>query len=79
MDYRTFRIRKESSKGRGGQGRKNVCQPDPRVSIVNEHKVRNLSGDRQSAGWGVVKTGRIYGWTWRNVVVDERERKRGDT
>ena len=50
VNYRTFRIRKESSEGR--TGKKKMCQLDPRVSIVNEHKVRNLSRDRQLAGVG---------------------------
>jgi len=51
-----------------------MCQLDPCVSII---KVGNLSGDHQSRGvWRAVKTGRIYGWAWRNVVVGEKEKKR---
>jgi len=50
-----------------------MCQLDPCVSII---KVGNLSGDHQSRGvWRAVKTGRIYGWAWRNVVVGEKERE----
>lgn len=81
MDYRILRIRKCVIIQRVPEKREKICQLDPRISIVNGHKTGNLLREYQSAGVGTwmcvcVKARRIYGWTWRNVVVHEKKRMR---
>jgi hypothetical protein len=50
-----------------------MCQLDPCVSIVSGYKAGSLLGENRRQGRGAVKARRIYGWTWRNVIVHEKK------